>query len=108
MAGDEGAAQMLRGSLGDLPCVEKRMFGGVCFMLNGHMTCGTTKGGAIFRVGKTGDVAALALTGVRPMNFTGKDMAGFVECGPDVLAEDGLRDRLVELALAFNKTLPPK
>ncbi len=108
MAGDDGTAQLLRDELGDLPFTEKRMFGGVCFMLNGHMSCGTTKGGAIFRVGKAGDPAALAIPEVRPMNFTGKLMAGFVECGPDVLSDDTAREKLIALALEFNKTLPPK
>ncbi len=108
MAHDEGSAQLLRDTLGDLPYLEKRMFGGICFMLNGNMTCGTTRNGAIFRVGPPGDAAALALPGVRPMNFTGKQMAGFVECDADVLGTDASRDKLVRLALDFNKILPPK
>lgn len=72
------------------------------------MTCGTPKGGAVFRVGRSGDGAALGLPGVRPMNFTAKTMAGLVECDAGVLADDATRHALVPLAIAFHKTLPPK
>lgn len=108
MAADEGSAQILRDALADVAHIEKRMFGGVAFMVRGHMVLGTTKSGAIFRVGKAADATALALPGVRPMNFTGKVMAGFVECGPETLGEQAILGTLTGLALAFNKSLPPK
>lgn len=108
MAEDPGKVELLREALGDAPFSEKRMFGGTCFMLRGHMVCGTLKTGAMFRVGKQGDAAALALPGVRPMNFTGKLMAGFSECDEDTLGNDAVRSALIDLALAYNKTLPPK
>ena len=108
MAYDAGSAQMLRDALDGLPVVEKRMFGGIAFMLNGHMTCGVHRNGAMFRVGKPADAAARALHGVGPMVFTGKPMAGYVECGDAVLGDDATRQSLIAMALAFNKTLAPK
>ena len=53
MAYDEGLAELLRGDVAELGAIaEKKMFGGLCFMLNGNMLCGVHKGGAMFRVGK--------------------------------------------------------
>lgn len=72
------------------------------------MTRGITKSGAIFRVGRSGDGAALGLPGVRPMNFTAKTMAGFGECDAGVLADDATRHALARPAIALNKTRPPK
>lgn len=108
MAEDPGKVELLREALGDLRTTEKRMFGGTCFMLRGHMVCGTVKAGAIFRVGKAHEAAARALPGVRAMNFTGKEMAGFVEAGDETLAEDATLAALMALALDFNNSLPPK
>ncbi len=108
MPQDEGHAQILRDALAEVAPLEKRMFGGTAFMVRGHMALGSTRTGAIFRVGKAAAAVALALPGVRPMNFTGKAMAGFVECGPETLAVPKIVKTLTGLALAFNKTLPPK
>ncbi|MGQ0609875.1 MAG: TfoX/Sxy family protein [Paracoccaceae bacterium] len=108
MAEDPGKIELLREALGEVRTTEKRMFGGTCFMLRGHMLCGTVKAGAIFRVGKGHDAAALALPGVRPMNFTGKEMSGFVEVDEMTLAEEATVGALMALALDFNKSLPPK
>ena len=61
---------------------EKRMFGGVCFLLRGNMLCGTARSRFMFRVGKAQDAAALARPGARPMDFTGRKLAGFVFVDP--------------------------
>jgi hypothetical protein len=58
---------------------EKRMFGGLCFMLHGNMLCGVHKGGGMFRIGKDNYAQALLLPGVSPMELTGRKMGGFVE-----------------------------
>jgi hypothetical protein len=52
MAYDLGLAQLLRDDLVGEKISEKKMFGGLAFLLNGHMVCGLHKGGAMFRVGK--------------------------------------------------------
>ena len=59
MAYDEGLAEILRSDLAEEDGVEeKRMFGGLCFMLHGHMLCGVHKDGGMFRVGKDRAVVA--------------------------------------------------
>lgn len=108
MAHDAGLAELLRGDLADLPVTERRMFGGLCFLLHGHMVCGVMGDFAMIRVGAGGEAAALALPGVAPMIHGGKRMGGFVRAAPEVLGEDGPRARLLALALACVRALPPK
>lgn len=109
MAYDENSAQILRDRLEAFQGVEeKRMFGGLCFMLQGNMLCGVHKGGAMFRVGKDRHDEALRIDGVRPMTFTGRPMGGMVESDDGLLEEDALREAVLGLALAFVTSLPPK
>ena len=108
MACDTGLAQILRDALHGQPVVEKKMMGGLTFLLNGHMLCGVHKNGAMFRVGKPNYAAALAMPGVGPMLFTGKEMAGMVDVTDEACADDARRDRLVGLARDFVFTLPAK
>ena len=108
MAYDEGLVQLMRDDLAAEPILEKKMFGGLCFLLHGNMICGVHKGGAMFRVGKPNDAVARAIDGVGSMMFTGKPMQGFVECDGEVTGDDTRRTRLIALSLGFVKTLPPK
>lgn len=108
MAWDEGLAQLLRDDLAGQPVAEKKMFGGLAFLLGGHMVCGIHKGGAMFRVGKPNWSAALAVEGVSPMMFTGRPMAGMVDCSDAACADDARRGVLMGLALGFVRGLPPK
>ena len=106
---DESLAEILRADLADLPRLEeKRMFGGLCFMVEGHMLCGVHKGGGMFRVGKPREDAALAIDGVTEMAFTGRKMGGFVEVSDDAMADDKKRARLIALALENLRGLPPR
>ena len=57
--------------------VEKKMFGGYCWMLNGNMLCGVEVGRYMFRVGKDLEAEALSLPGARPMDITGRPMRGY-------------------------------
>lgn len=109
MAYDEGVAEILRGDLAGQPgLTEKRMFGGVAFMLDGNMLCGVHPRGAMFRVGKVNEEFALAVPGVRPMDFSGRPMGGFVDVADEAIGDDVRRGRLMNLALDFVTTLPPK
>ena len=108
MPWDEGLAQLLRDDLAAEAVTEKKMFGGLAFLLNGHMVCGIHKGGAMFRVGKPNEAAALAVPGASPMMFTGRPMSGMVDCSDEACADDGRRGRLMALSLSFVQALPPK
>jgi TfoX/Sxy family transcriptional regulator of competence genes len=108
MAYDLGLAQTLRDALSELPITEKKMFGGLAFLLNGHMVCGVHKGGAMVRVGKDAYQAALALKGVTPMMFTGKPMVAMVDVSDGSVEDEGIRGRLLDMALATVRALPPK
>ena len=108
MAYDPGLAQILRDALTGETVTEQKMMGGLSFMWHGHMLCGVHKNGAMFRVGAPNHAAALALKGVQPMTFTGKSMAGFVDCSDEACADDPTRSQLLTMAKTFVSTLPPK
>ncbi len=108
MTYDPGHTALLRDDLADHEVEEKRMFGGVCFMLRGNMLCGTHKNGALFRVGKPNVEIALTLPDVGYMEMTGRRMGAFVDAAPEALEADTTRAALMRLALAFNATLPAK
>ena len=108
MAIDVGLAQLLRDDLVGAAITEKKMFGGLCFLLNGNMLSGTMKTSALFRVGKANAAAALAIPGSYPMAQRGLPMAGFVELPTADCADDTRRRALSAMALAIVLTLPPK
>ena len=87
---------------------EKRMFGGLCFMLDGHMLCGVHKGGGMFRVGKERHADALKIEGTSPMAFTGRPMGGLVDVTDEALEDDERRGQLIALALKNVRSLPPR
>jgi len=86
---------------------EKRMFGGVCFILRGNMLCGTCKTDFMFRVGKEQDAEAMSRKGARRMDITGKVMKGFVWVDPKACDARGLA-RWIRLAETYVGSLPAK
>jgi TfoX/Sxy family transcriptional regulator of competence genes len=108
MAVDEDLAERMRAVLGQTDAVrEVKMFGGLCFILNGNMLAGTSKRGLLVRVGKDQYSRALARPNARPMEMTGRPMEGYIFVDPPPRDERELRDWL-EPAVAFVNTLPPK
>ena len=109
MAYDEGLASLMRDDMTDTGGItEKKMFGGLCFLNHGNMVCGVHKGGAMFRVGKDNEAAALAVEGAGEMTFTGRKMGGMVDVSDEALANDAARGQLIALALDFVNGLPAK
>jgi TfoX/Sxy family transcriptional regulator of competence genes len=90
------------------PAVAKKMFGGTCFMLNGNMVIGTFRDGILVRVGKDAHAKALTLPGTSTMEMNGRKMEGYVMVASAELATDKSLSNWIDLALAFNKTLPAK
>jgi len=109
MAYDEGLARRVRAILADEPgLVEKKMFGGVGFMLNGNMACGVNKDDLIVRVGPDSYEQAMIRPHARPFDFTGRLMKGWVMIGPEgASADDDLRDWVAD-GVNFARSLPPK
>lgn len=86
----------------------KKMFGGVCHLLNGNMVCGVYKDYLILRLGEKASNAALKKAHTRPFDITGKPMKGWVMLEEQGFkSEDQLRSWLNK-AKGFVKTLPPK
>jgi TfoX/Sxy family transcriptional regulator of competence genes len=100
--------ERIRDILGDDPRVsEKTMFGGLTFLLNGHILVGTKKDGRILlSVGKENNEAALARPGATAMTHNGRTMTGFVWVEADAIEdEDDLRD-WVNTAYGWVSTMP--
>lgn len=109
MAYDEGLAHRVRERLDEGPeVVEKKMFGGVAFLLQGNMACGVLNDDLIVRLGPEGYEEALAAPHARPFDVTGRVMTGWVMVGPAGYAEDEDLDRWVQRGLTFAGSLPAK
>lgn len=109
MARDYGLEEIMRDRLADTEgLIEKAMFGGWAWLLNGHLLCGARDDGALIRLGKGNDADALARSGVEPMISRGRVMSGWVRVSPVAFADDTFAQELVEAALRFVETLPRK
>jgi len=109
MAFSEALAQRVRDILYPLTVAEeKKMFGGIAFLVSGNMTVGVTQDDLIVRVGLESYQASLRKPGVDFFQPTGKPMAGWVTVVPEGQKTDEEMKYWVELALEFVKTLPAK
>jgi hypothetical protein len=109
MAFDEDLAARMRAALGDVRGVtEIKMFGGLCFTVRGNMAVGVTGNDLMVRLAPEDGEAALARPGVRPMDFTGRPMKGFVFVGAEGVKSDRMLERWVDRGVAFASSLPPK
>ena len=109
MAYDEGLAERVREVLTSIDGVsERKMFGGLCFMLNGNMTCGILGDELMVRVGPEVYEVALELPHAREMDFTGRSMRGMVYVSADGFSEDLELREWVGRGTAFAGSLPPK
>jgi len=83
MAFDPDLAERIRKAIeGDSGWTERKMFGGIAFMLHGNMCCGIVDHRLMVRVGSDAYEKALAMPHVKPMDFTGKPMRGFIYVEP--------------------------
>ena len=109
MAYDEKLAERVRNRLASTQGItERKMFGGLCFLLRGNMCCGLTGETLMVRVGPEAYQATLRLTHAREMDFTGRPLKGMVYVDPAGLETAAAVGRWVERALAFAGTLPPQ
>lgn len=109
MAYDERLAERVRNMLAARPGYsERKMFGGLCFMLNGNMTCGIVGDELMVRLAPDKYEDALAQPHARPMDFTGRPMKGMVYVGTGGIRGDGALAEWVERGTGFAATLAPK
>jgi TfoX/Sxy family transcriptional regulator of competence genes len=109
MAYDDQLAVRVRDLLATRPGYsERKMFGGLCFMLNGHMCCGIVGDELMVRLAPDKYEDALARPHARPMDFTGRPMRGMVYVGTGGIEGDGALAEWVERGAGFAASLPPK
>jgi TfoX/Sxy family transcriptional regulator of competence genes len=107
VAYDEGLVQRVREHVEAEPGVsEKRMFGGIAFLVNGNMAVGVVKSELMVRVGPDAHAAALREPHARPMDFTKRPMKGFVFVGEAGLEDDAALDAWVRRGVGFAASLP--
>ncbi len=103
------ADRIREGLSGQQTLSERKMFGGICFMLDGNMVAASMKDGSLLaRVGETGMGAALARPGAMPMDMGGRQMKGFVVVAPDAVSNPAALASWLDDSVAFVRTLPPK
>jgi len=109
MAFDEALAERVRAALAGTPgMVERQMFGGIGFLLNGNMACGVIGDGLVVRVGPLSYQAALEAPSTRVFDFTGRPMAGWVVVTPQGYAEDSNLKAWVQKGIDYANSLPSK
>jgi TfoX/Sxy family transcriptional regulator of competence genes len=109
MAYDEGLAERVRGMLSRRRGIaERRMFGGLAFLLRGHMFCGVLGDELMVRVGADAYAQALARRHAREMDFTGRPLTGFVCVSPAGLRSARDLRAWVERGLRVARSLPPR
>ena len=109
MAYDEALADRVREKLSENPEIrERKMFGGIAFMLSGNMAVGVSKGDLMVRIDPDDQDEALAEPGVRVFDMTGRSMKGWILVAPEAIDEDSGLQRWIETGLDFAGSLPPK
>ena len=109
MAYDETLARRIRDALDvHARVVERKMFGGLAFMVNGNMCCGVMDNRLMVRVGPHAYEDALKLPHAGLLNFTGRPMKGSVLIESEGLKSDEDLAAWLNRGLAFVATLPPK
>ena len=109
MAYDKGLAERIRQELADEPGYgERKMFGGIGFLLHGNMACGVIKNSLIVRVGPIEFDAALASPYTRVFDITGRTMKGWIMVSDEGYEDDEDLSRWVRKGAAFASALPPK
>ena len=109
MAYDEGVAERVRSAVKRSPgVVEKRMFGGIAFMVRGNMCCGVIGDRLMVRVGPKGYETALSRPNARAMDFTGRPMRGLVYVEPAGFASAGDLKSWIRMSMEFALSLPAK
>lgn len=88
--------------------IEKNMFGGVAFMLNGNMCFGTLRDDLMVRVGPKRYQDALTMSHARPMDISGKPIKGFVFVNSNGWSKDAALKKWLDMGIDYAASLPKK
>ncbi len=109
MAYSEDLAQLIRPNFsGRTDVVEKKMFGGLAFMLGGHLCCGVAGDELMVRVGSEAYDSLLRKNHVRGMDFTGRPVRGMIYVALPRITTEKQLNGWISHGLRFVSTLPPK
>jgi TfoX/Sxy family transcriptional regulator of competence genes len=108
MAYNQELAERVRSQLNGIPFVEKKMFGGVGFLIGGNMACGVHKEDLIVRVDPEKHSALLKKSHAKPFDLTGRPMKGWLLVEADGCKTEKQLGAWVREGVAFASTLPPK
>lgn len=109
MAYDEAIADEIRARIGGHPgLVEKQMFGGIAFMINGNMAVGVAGEELMIRVGEAAHDEAVAEPGARIFDMGARPMRGWVLVGAEGFADDDAFDAWIDRGVACAEGLPSK
>jgi hypothetical protein len=110
MAYDEDLAARIRDHLSGEPVVEKKMFGGLAFLLGGHLSVSASgRGGMLVRVAPADSDALLEEPGAELMQMTNRPpMDGWLHIAPEVLDDEAVLESWVDRGVAYARSLPPK
>ena len=101
-------AERVRDQLDGMPYVEKKMFGGVGYLLHGNMACGVIKDDLIVRIDPQEQPALLKKPHVKLFDMTGRPMKGWLVVEPEGIKTAKQLGTWVKLGIEFALTLPPK
>ena len=101
-------AERIRSQLDGMPFVEKKMFGGVGFLLNGNLACGVNKDNLIVRVDPEKHAALLKKPHVHPFDMTGRPMKGWLVVEAGGVSTDKQLSTWIKEGVEFASTLPAK
>lgn len=87
---------------------KKHMFGGLSYLVNGNMSVGIVKDEMIVRTSPENEPELLKIKGVRPMDFTGRPMKGWLSAAPESFDTPEKLKVLVDAGVGFARSLPPK
>lgn len=108
MAYDLKLAERICSQLDGMPFVEKKMFGGIGFLLNGNMACGVNKDHLIVRIDPEKQTALLKKPHVKPFDLTGKPMKGWLLVEADGCRTEKQLSAWIKEGVEFASTLPSK
>jgi TfoX/Sxy family transcriptional regulator of competence genes len=109
MAYDEELAERIRGFLPDVPVTEKKMFGGLSFLVGGHMAVAASgKGGLMLRCDPADTDRLVAEPGASRFEMRGREMDGWLRVTTAAVADDDVLHRWVDIGTSYAASLPPK